>query len=273
MTVEVGYLGALLGGVLALASPCSALLLPAFFAYAFENPKRLLARTAVFYCGLITTLVPLGVASAALGALFTEHRATVTLISGIVLIVLGVAQILGKGFGSRRAQEAAARITVGSAASVFALGAVYGLAGFCSGPILGAVLTVAAAGGDPAYGGVLLAVYGLGMVLPLFALALLWERLKLGQRAWLRGREVTLGPLRVHSTTLVSGLLFIGIGLLFVFTEGTAGLSGLIDVDTEFSIELWVRGLAESVPDLAVIGAAAVLLAVVFAVRRRRSAR
>src|SRR5690606_25622692 len=126
-----------------------ALLLPAFFAYAFDDPRRLLVRTALFYCGLITTLVPLGVASAALGALFAEHRATVTLISGTVLVALGVAQILGRGFGSRRAQEAAARITIGSAASVFALGAVYGLAGFCSGPILGAVLTVAAAGGDP----------------------------------------------------------------------------------------------------------------------------
>ncbi|MFB9909137.1 cytochrome c biogenesis CcdA family protein [Allokutzneria oryzae] len=272
MNVEVGYLGALLGGVLALASPCSALLLPAFFAYAFENPKRLLARTGVFYLGLITTLVPLGAASAALGGLFAEHRGTVTLVSGIVLIALGIAQILGKGFGSRRAQEAAARISIGSAASVFALGAVYGLAGFCSGPILGAVLTVAAAGGDPVYGAVLLAVYGLGMVLPLFALASLWERLRLGQRTWLRGKEIKLGPLRVHSTTLISGLLFVGIGLLFVLTEGTAGLTGLLDVDTEFSIEVWLRGLADSVPDLAVIGVVAVVAAVVF-VLRRRSAR
>ncbi|MCY9555783.1 hypothetical protein M5W98_29730, partial [Paenibacillus apiarius] len=57
---EIGYLAALLGGVLALLSPCSAMLLPAFFAYAFQNPRQLLARTAVFYLGLAAVLVPLG---------------------------------------------------------------------------------------------------------------------------------------------------------------------------------------------------------------------
>jgi len=48
----IGYLAAFLGGVLTLLSPCSALLLPAFFAYAFASRSRLLGRTAVFYAGL-----------------------------------------------------------------------------------------------------------------------------------------------------------------------------------------------------------------------------
>ena len=56
--VEVAYLAAFLGGVLSLLSPCSALLLPAFFAYAFQSRRRLLAKTVVFYVGLATTLVP-----------------------------------------------------------------------------------------------------------------------------------------------------------------------------------------------------------------------
>ncbi len=34
---QIGLLGAFLGGVLALLSPCSALLLPSFFAYAFTD--------------------------------------------------------------------------------------------------------------------------------------------------------------------------------------------------------------------------------------------
>jgi cytochrome c biogenesis protein CcdA len=56
--VEVAYLAAFLGGVLSLLSPCSALLVPAFFAYAFQSRRRLLAKTVVFYVGLATTLVP-----------------------------------------------------------------------------------------------------------------------------------------------------------------------------------------------------------------------
>ncbi|MGW5817282.1 cytochrome c biogenesis protein CcdA, partial [Streptomyces noursei] len=65
MTTDIGYLAAFLGGALALVSPCSALLLPAFFAYSLASPGRLLARTGVFYLGLATTLVPRGAASTA----------------------------------------------------------------------------------------------------------------------------------------------------------------------------------------------------------------
>ena len=45
--MDIGYLGALLGGVLSLLSPCSVMLLPAFFAYAFTDPATLVARTAI----------------------------------------------------------------------------------------------------------------------------------------------------------------------------------------------------------------------------------
>jgi cytochrome c biogenesis protein CcdA len=64
--LDVGYLAAFLGGLLALISPCSALLLPSFFAYAFGGPTRMLARTGVFYLGLVIVLVPLGAGSGGL---------------------------------------------------------------------------------------------------------------------------------------------------------------------------------------------------------------
>jgi cytochrome c biogenesis protein CcdA len=67
--VEVSYPAAFLGGVLSLLSPCSALLLPAFFAYAFQSRGKLLAKTAVFYLGLATTLVPLGMGISAVSRL------------------------------------------------------------------------------------------------------------------------------------------------------------------------------------------------------------
>ena len=43
---EVGLLAAFAAGVLALLSPCSALLLPSFFAYAFATRIALVLRTA-----------------------------------------------------------------------------------------------------------------------------------------------------------------------------------------------------------------------------------
>ncbi|HSL37639.1 MAG TPA: cytochrome c biogenesis protein CcdA, partial [Arthrobacter sp.] len=66
--MDIGYAGAFLGGVLTLLSPCSALLLPAFFAYAFSTKSRLVARTGLFYLGLLSTLVPLGIFAGVLGS-------------------------------------------------------------------------------------------------------------------------------------------------------------------------------------------------------------
>ncbi|UQI43560.1 cytochrome c biogenesis CcdA family protein [Streptomyces sp. HU2014] len=262
---DIGYLAAFLGGVLALVSPCSALLLPAFFAYSLTSPGRLLARTCVFYLGLATTLVPLGVASSAASRLFNGHRELLITIGGWTVIAMGAAQILGLGFASKRAQAAAGRITPRSAASTFLLGCVYGLAGFCAGPILGAVLTMSAVGGNPFLGGSLLAVYALGMALPLFVLALCWDRFRLGGRRWLRGRELRLGRLRLHTTSLLSGLFFIGIGVLFLAYDGTTGLPGLLDADQESRLEELASAVGDAVPDYALLAVVALVVAGVLA--------
>ncbi|MFJ7267348.1 cytochrome c biogenesis CcdA family protein [Streptomyces sp. NPDC099050] len=270
---DAGYLAALLGGLLALLSPCSALLLPAFFAYFIDSTSRLLARTGIFYAGLASTLVPLGAAGSYAGRFFHGNREALVLFGGWLIIGLGLAQLLGLGFASRRISELSGRIRPTTALSVYALGAVYGLAGFCAGPILGSVLTVAAVSGSPVYGGLLLAVYALGMAVPLFVLALLWERFDLGRRRWLRGRAFSLGRLELHTTSLASGLFFILLGALFLAYDGASALPGLLDVDDSFAVEQWVQAVADAVPDWALLGLVAVAAAGVGLVQWRRRAR
>lgn len=272
---NIGYLAALLGGVLALLSPCSALLLPSFFAYAFSSRGQLLAHTAVFYLGLAITLVPLGVTSSALSGLFYGHRETLILIAGWVIIGLGAGQIFGRGFAFgpavRLQQRMAGR---GGWIAVFGLGAAYGLAGFCTGPILGAVLTLAALNGQPARGGALLAVYALGMAAPMFVLAALWQRYELGRRRWLRGRAFALGPLHLHTTTTLSGLMFIGIGVLFLIFDGTATLSGVLGLtattDTQLAAQNTITQLSARVPDTTLLAALTALIVLATAWRLRR---
>ncbi|MFJ4709136.1 cytochrome c biogenesis CcdA family protein [Streptomyces anulatus] len=274
---EVGLTVAFLGGLLALLSPCSALLLPAFFAYSFTSRTKLVARTGLFYLGLCTTLVPLGVAGSFASRLFYGHRDTLVSIGGWTVIALGVAQIAGLGFRSRRIAQAAGARRSGSALSVFALGAVYGLAGFCAGPILGGILTVAALGGDPFHGGVLLAVYALGMAVPMFALALLWDRFDLGRKRWLRGRALQLGPIRLHSTSVIGGLVFIALGVVFLVFDGTSALPSLISTDTEFALEDRLSGIGAVITDrivllvLAAVVALGTLLALLKPARKRAS--
>ncbi|MFI2315156.1 thiol-disulfide oxidoreductase [Streptomyces sp. CB00072] len=250
---QVGLAVAFLGGLLALLSPCSALLLPAFFAYSFTSRTKLVARTGLFYIGLCTTLVPLGVAGSFASRLFYGHRDTLVSIGGWTVIALGVAQIAGLGFGSRRIAQAAGARRSGSALSVFALGAVYGLAGFCAGPILGGILTVAALDGDPFHGGALLAVYALGMAVPMFALALLWDRFDLGRKRWLRGRALQLGRIRLHSTSVIGGLVFITLGVVFLVFDGTSALPSLISTDTEFALEDRLSGIGAVITDRLVL--------------------
>ncbi|MGC1214877.1 MAG: cytochrome c biogenesis CcdA family protein [Micromonospora sp.] len=270
---HVGYLAALLGGVLALLSPCSAMLLPAFFAYAFQNPRQLLARTGIFYLGLAAVLVPLGAGSSVVAGAFFQHRETLILVAGWSIIALGVMQLVGKGFTFGPAQRLMGRINGDSPLSVLALGAVYGLAGFCSGPILGGILTVAAASEQPATGGALLAVYALGMTVPLLLLALVWDRWRIGERRWLRGRQFSVGRLHLHTTSTVSGLLFVALGVLFLVFDGTAGLSGGFGLtDIEGAAQEWVTGTLGDVPDELVLLVAGLAAVTVLVLRRRRAA-
>lgn len=234
--LTISWAAALLAGTLSLLSPCSALLLPSFFAYAFGTARHLLARTGVFTLGLMTTLVPLGVGVQAVARVLYLHRETVITVAGWIIIGLGVLTVVVGGrslpgtSGLRaRTPGLSARSRGGgvlSWVSTWALGAVFGLAGFCAGPALGAILTVAATAGSPWEGGGLLAAYAVGMAVPLFALAWGWERFDLGRRSWLRGRMVRIGPVERHSTTLLAGALFVLVGVLFLAFDGTAGLLG-----------------------------------------------
>ena len=275
--VEASYLAAFLGGVLSLLSPCSALLLPAFFAYAFQSRKELITKTTVFYLGLATTLVPLGMGISAVSRLFYGQRSTLILFSGIVIISLGVLQLLGGGFEIGSFSRLRGKVRGESTGATFALGAVYGFAGFCSGPILGAVLTVASSSGQVVRGASLLAIYALGMAAPLFLMAVLWDRFDLGRRSWLRGRELSIGRLRLHTTNLISGVMFILLGALFIAYQGTSALSGLYEengaLDLSYAAERWANSLARSVPDtlvLVVALAATLGLALAAYMRRRK---
>jgi cytochrome c biogenesis protein CcdA len=253
--------------------------LPSFFAYAFASRTALLARTGAFYGGLLITLVPLGMGASAASALFYGHRALLVTVAGWVLITLGLIQIAGRSFAvpfSGRLAQAASTLSQGTGwASTVALGAVYGLAGFCSGPVLGAILTVAATRGTPAAGGFLLAVYALGMALPLFLLAAAWDRFDLGRHGWLRGRMLAAGPLRVHTTSLVSGVMFVIIGVIFLRFDGTAGLIGIGGLDTgeiEYAAQQRLSGWLSEVP-LWTVPAVVAVVAGLVALRRWRGGR
>jgi len=256
MVIEL--LVAFAGGVLTLLSPCAALLLPAFFAYSFAGPGRVVARTVIFFLGLLSFLVPLGLGAGALGGLLLTRRGELTLVAGLLLVAIGAHQLVVGGFrlpGADRVAQLRGGLTGESVLSTYLLGTVYGFGGFCAGPILGGVLTVAAGSGGALPAGLLLTAYGAGMVLPLLVLALAWGRLEAPVRRGLIRREVSLGPLRRPLGTVISSLLFIGLGIAFAVSQGANALAPLyagLDADTfllraEVAVRTAVTALPEAV--------------------------
>jgi cytochrome c-type biogenesis protein len=269
VSVDIGFLGALLGGLLSLLSPCSAMLLPAFFAYAFGDRATLVGRTGVFYAGLLTTLVPLGVLAGSAGAWLGGHRTALLTGAAVVVIAMGLLQISGRqlpGLSRRGSADPA------GTAAVYALGAAYGLAGACTGPLLGSVLTLAAVGGSPVYGAALLAVFAAGMALPLLALALAWKRLGARGRGWIRPRSVAVGRWRTSLHSLVAGSLSVALGL-WLLAADPESLGSVLDIRSQFALESRVAEIGRSVSNAAALAVVATVLLAVFAVQtlRRRT--
>lgn len=274
--MDIGLLSAFLGGVLALLSPCAALLMPAFFASTIGTGPRLLLHGAVFYLGLLVVLVPLGVGAGALGALFATHRQIIVLIASVLLIILGVAQVLGFGFDPSRLLPNAADLHSRAASKTgivktLLLGAASGIAGFCAGPILGAVLTLAAARGDAVAAAVLLAIYGAGMVAPLLLLAALWRRLGDHGRRFLRGRSFTVFGRELHTTSVITGVLIMGVGVLLWTTNGLVDAPELLPMEAQVWLQDRAANLGSPAVDIIVVLLVATLVLLFWARRRRRA--
>lgn len=149
------------------------------------------------------------------------------------------------------------------------LGAVSGVAGFCTGPILGAVLTMAASRGMGG-AGVLLCVYALGMVVPLLLIAALWSRIGDRTRTLLRGRELSWGRVRLHTVNLATGLLLIVVGVMFWFTNGFITLPEPVDSDTQLRLQDAASFLSNPVVDvIAIVVLTAAVLGLWWRAQRR----
>jgi len=274
--MDIGLLSAFLGGVLALLSPCAALLLPAFFASSVGAGPRLLVHGLVFYLGLLTLLVPLGLGVGFIGGLLTTHRQAIVVLSSLVLIVLGITQLFGHGFDLSRMFPGQSALQSSAAAATglgksFILGMTSSIAGFCAGPILGAVLTLAATSGNAVVSALILSAYGAGMVLPLLIIVLLWN--KLGQRGQsvLRGRVFTFLGRQWHTTSVVTGLLVILVGIVFWTTNGLVGVPQLVPDETQAWLQESASLLRNPIFDIVmIIVVAAVVLLMWW--KRQRSA-
>ncbi|MEI6776031.1 MAG: cytochrome c biogenesis CcdA family protein [Chloroflexales bacterium] len=219
-SVLVLALPAFLAGVLSFLSPCTLPILPAYFAFTFQAGKRgVFMMSVAFFLGLATTITLLGASATALSGLVFDNRAALTFWGGLMIIAFGVMGMLGKGFAGPQIQERPAATILGS----YLYGATFALGWTaCVGPILGALLTLLATTSGVAIlqGAVLAFIYSLGLGTPLILLSTFFNRLGNGSSFWkmIRGKgfEISLlgRTLYLHSTSLISGLLMVLMGVL-----------------------------------------------------------
>ncbi|MDO3411905.1 cytochrome c biogenesis protein CcdA [Saccharibacillus sp. CPCC 101409] len=227
MPAESLYVGSVLAaGVLSFFSPCIFPMLPVYFAFLggseagrapglsseappkFRVDPRLIGRTLLFILGLSTVFLLLGFGAGALGGVI--NSSWFMIFCGAAVILFGIHQT---GVVNLMFMQKEKRLTFDSNKRRGGFGAF--LLGFtfsfgwtpCIGPVLAAVLGVAAGGGSPAYGVWMMVVYTAGMAVPFLILAvfsdLLLRRLK--------NLYKYMGALKA-----VSGVILIVMGILLM---------------------------------------------------------
>ena len=247
--MSINFTIAYLGGLVTFLAPCGAFLLPAFFACAFEDRSRLLQRILVFLSGLIIALVPLGFAAGGLGGWLLSNSHLLTLIVGVTITLLGIAQILALPLPKLPLPRALGGATRPSVIGIFLFGISYGLAGSgCTGPILGAVLSAATLTGSSLRGGALMFWYALGMFTPVALLSLIWGSLTARQQRLFHPRPLKFLGRQTTWGSLISGLVFTLVGVLLLITGGT-NVSSLLTSGQQVALETRITKLAGILPD------------------------
>jgi len=222
--MPISLLAAFLGGVISLFSPCSALVLPSFFASSFHQRKKLILATLIFSLGILSVMLPLGLGLFAVINFFSSYRRLITLIIGIFLVIEGSLQLIGKSFFMPSYKDVS-KVNNSRLSSVYYLGLASGIGTMsCVGPILGAILTLAANSFKVSSAITLILVYTLGLIGPLFLLVFLWQKNQTKAAKILRGKVIVLGNLKIHTINIAAGILFLFLGYIFIRYQGSLGL-------------------------------------------------
>src|SRR3954462_6927233 len=240
---DLSPLAAFLAGTVSFLSPCVLPLVPGYVSLISgatidelqqSQDRKLLAGIMVksmsFILGFSVVFISLGAAATKIGQITKSYRDVLSIVAGAVIILFGLHLT---GLLKIKALYADKRIhgAVGgkSIAGAFAIGFAFAFGWTpCIGPILSAILALAAAQGTVSKGILLLSIYSLGLAVPFLITSLGIERFL---------AFYTRFRVHLHKVEVGSGVLLIFLGLLIGFNKFTV-LNGYLGVLTDFVIKL-----------------------------------
>ncbi|CAB4721344.1 MAG: cytochrome c biogenesis protein CcdA [Actinobacteria bacterium] len=208
---------ALIAGLVSFFSPCVLPLLPGYLSYATGlsgadlatgdvRRGRMLAGSVLFVLGFTVVFVLLGVVTGGVASWLVLNQRLLDVVLGVLSIVLGIAFLGLVPFLQRDVRIH--RVPAVGLAAAPVLGFLFGLGWApCIGPTLGVISLLALNEGTAARGGLLLAVYSVGLGVPFVLAALMWRRAMVG-----------LSFLRRHQqwVTRIGGAVLILVGVLLL---------------------------------------------------------
>ena len=254
---ETSILASFLAGLIALFAPCCiTFMLPDYFAYTFKQKKGIILMTFIFFFGVATILVPIGLGVAYLTQLFKGYHTQVFYLGGILMLFISFLAFSGKKFSMPFKQLPL--LKKHDALSVYALGLFSGLASSCCAPVLAGVLTLSALSLNLFQALVLTLTYVFGMVFPLFLLAYFWDSFDWSQSKLVRGITIRFKlfgkEILIHSSNLLTGLIFLAIGVYILYLASTNQITSISPFQSQFIVYLTIMqkrilGLTKNIPD------------------------
>ena len=173
------------GGLLSFLSPCTLPILPAYFAFAFQSGRRqIAANTMIFMLGLASMFALLGASASFLGRFLLQSQQLILLFGGSLILVFGAMSLLGKGFTGMSQASSETSVDNRGLWGSFIFGLTFAVGwSSCVGPVLGAVLTLAAQTASVTQGTMLLFIYALGLGLPLIIVSTFFGRAS--RKSWI----------------------------------------------------------------------------------------
>jgi len=223
--VKISFFIAFIAGMLGILSPCILPFLPAYFSYTFKEKKNITWMTFIFFLGFSLVFVMMGIIVGFIGeqSLAIVQQEWLIALAGVFMIILGLITMRGKKVCSYINLDKKFK---GDAPGTFLFGIFFAIGWTaCLGPILAGILGMSAILGNVWYSGLLLFFYSLGNFVPLFILSVFYDKFKLSESKFIQGKVLTFTifgkQFHVHSTNLISGVLFVLIGAVLIIYKGT----------------------------------------------------